>query len=336
MNGHRGLATIVRRLVDAVDPGSKVRVRSPDDKGDQRNTVSRSRHQHVHPAHRASRTCRLLLGVAFVATSLGGAACVDEAMPDRNGVRAETAGTAEGSGAVDSTPDADISSRPWDEARARGVEFRAVGQEPGWSLDLDQGRTFHYTGDYGRTQVTLPATAPVRDSAGVVMYRVQADGHDLTVVVEALPCQDAMSGEEFTHAVTIRLDDHELEGCGRTLMTAEVTNTYWRLAELGGQPALPGAEQREPHIRLLADSAQVTGSTGCNTLRGPFELDGDSIRFGAIATTRMACVDPGLSGQEQEFLRALEEATRVSVERDTLTLHDGDRSVARFAAVPLR
>ncbi|HEY6362032.1 MAG TPA: MliC family protein [Vicinamibacterales bacterium] len=30
---------------------------------------------------------------------------------------------------------------PWQEARDRGVDFRAVGQEPGWHLEIDDGES---------------------------------------------------------------------------------------------------------------------------------------------------------------------------------------------------
>ena len=39
-------------------------------------------------------------------------------------------------------PIADVRD-PWFEAAGRGIDFRAVGQEPGWSLEIDNERSMH-------------------------------------------------------------------------------------------------------------------------------------------------------------------------------------------------
>ena len=76
----------------------------------------------------------------------------------------------------------------------------------------------------------------------------------------------------------------------------------------------------------------MTGATGCNSLGGTFTLTGDTLRFGTLVTTRMACVDATVSDQEQRLLRALEAADRHETEEDRLTLYAGERAVARFEA----
>jgi len=161
--------------------------------------------------HRVATRARLV-PIAVLQASLIVAGCAGTPAPEGD---AETGDTATGS-VVEG------SARPWDQARARGAEFRAIGQEPGWSLEIDQGRSIRYIGDYGQVQLTVPPPEPTRDSAGAVTYRVQADSRDLTVVIREEPCQDVMSGEAFTHAVTIRLDGRELAGCGRMLMAGEL------------------------------------------------------------------------------------------------------------------
>ena len=71
--------------------------------------------------------------------------------------------------------------------------------------------------DYGEKKVTTPAPAPTRDSTGTATYDATADGRRLTVVIRERACQDAMSGEEMTHEVTVTLDRKEYRGCGRQL-----------------------------------------------------------------------------------------------------------------------
>ncbi len=226
---------------------------------------------------------------------------------------------------------------PWDEARLLGVEFRAVGQEPGWALDLDQGHSLDYTGDYGNTRVIVPASEPSRDSVtGTVTYHAQSEGRAVEVIIRQAPCADVMSGEEYTHTVTVRVDQREVRGCGRALATGDMTGIYWKLTELDGRPALATTAPQEAHLRISDDGSTVTGSTGCNGFRGRSQLSGERVKFGPLTSTLMACVDPDLGSQEQRFLRALESADKLVAEGDGLTMYAGERALARFKAVYLR
>ena len=49
---------------------------------------------------------------------------------------------------------------------------------------------------------------------------------------------------------------------------------------------------------MLADDGTLTGTDGCNRLRGGWSADGDTVTFDQVASTRMACegVDTWLSG----------------------------------------
>ncbi|MGH9792791.1 MAG: META domain-containing protein, partial [Candidatus Acidiferrales bacterium] len=147
---------------------------------------------------------------------------------------------------------------------------------------------------------------------------------------------DVMSGERFPYTVTMSLDGKELKGCGRTLMTGEILSTYWKLSKLGGVPTVAGTAPREAHLRMFAEGNLATGFTGCNTFRGSFKLEGERLRLGPLASTRMACLDQSLARQEQEYLRALESADRAAVADGHLSLYAGARLLARFAAVYLR
>jgi putative lipoprotein len=96
------------------------------------------------------------------------------------------------------------------------VDFRAIGQEPGWVLEIDREKQMYLLADYGEKKVYTPVPAP-RDSAGTTIYDARTDAHRLTVTIRAAVCHDSMSGEEMTHSVTVRLDGKEYQGCGRVL-----------------------------------------------------------------------------------------------------------------------
>ena len=104
----------------------------------------------------------------------------------------------------------------------------------------------------------------------------------------------------------------------------------WRLVELNGQPAVPTDAARRPWLRFAADSGRVSGSGGCNRASGPFTVDGSSIHFGPIISTKMACADAALNQQETGFFSVLQSTDRYEVVSDTLSLYHGPNRLARL------
>lgn len=116
---------------------------------------------------------------------------------------------------------------------------------------------------------------------------------------------------------------------------ADLTGVEWRLAEIDGAPAVTsgGGGGRDAYLQLDADSARVTGFTTCNRFFGRYEAPGSGrLRFSQLGSTKMACVEPARSRQEQRFMEALQSADRYDISGDTLTLYAGDRARARFVA----
>jgi copper homeostasis protein (lipoprotein) len=125
------------------------------------------------------------------------------------------------------------------------------------------------------------------------------------------------------------------ESCGQPLADSPLRGTYWKLVRLGDEPVAAAAQQREAHLVFAADVLRVAGSGGCNRLTGSFELDGDRLRFGRMASTRMSCPD-GMD-QEQRFLEALQQAARCRIRGSRLELLDANGAVrARFEAAALQ
>lgn len=107
----------------------------------------------------------------------------------------------------------------WEHAKLSGVDFRAVGQEPGWYLEISGGGSKSvFVSDYGRRRDVFATTEPQNNQkAGKTVYSFRNEEHALTVELEARPCQDSMSGESFETAVTVILDNRTYRGCGRPL-----------------------------------------------------------------------------------------------------------------------
>lgn len=119
---------------------------------------------------------------------------------------------------------------------------------------------------------------------------------------------------------------------GSVSATSALVGPRWRLVELEGQPSLAGGGTREPHLIFSRDSVdRVAGATGCNSMGGRYEADGERIRFSELFSTKMACVEEERMRQETRFVRVLERADRYSISEDTLSLREGEVVVAKLA-----
>jgi uncharacterized membrane protein len=119
--------------------------------------------------------------------------------------------------AAATTNESNLAQMPsWEGARAAGVDFRAVGQEPGWIIDIYSGDRIVALLDYGERLIEFPRPEPT-SLEGSTSYQTQADGHTLSVIIRRSPCQDGMSGEAYPATVDVVVDGRTLNGCGRSV-----------------------------------------------------------------------------------------------------------------------
>ena len=105
---------------------------------------------------------------------------------------------------------------PWEEAKSRGIEFRAVGNEPGWFLEIDQEKWMRLLYAYGERMATTPVPTPTV-AGGVTRYQASGGGHTLDVTISSGPCSDGMSDQTYPLTVGVAIDGTDLHGCGRWL-----------------------------------------------------------------------------------------------------------------------
>lgn len=111
-----------------------------------------------------------------------------------------------------------LASMPsWEGARAAGVDFRGVGQEPGWMIDIHQENRIVLLLDYGESIAEFPLTEPQYPQEGATLYQTSSGSRTLVVTISRSPCQDSMSGEAFPATVEVAIDGRTLNGCGRTV-----------------------------------------------------------------------------------------------------------------------
>jgi membrane-bound inhibitor of C-type lysozyme len=111
----------------------------------------------------------------------------------------------------------------WEKAKLDGVDFRALGNEPPWILEIDDGmqRARFYSG-YERALTELVLPEPIADpESRATLYRIERPSSAEMVSVEIRligePCADSMSGEGFETRVEITQAGTLLRGCGRAL-----------------------------------------------------------------------------------------------------------------------
>lgn len=114
--------------------------------------------------------------------------------------------------------------------------------------------------------------------------------------------------------------------------SSALTQTYWRLMTLNGQPARAFPNQAEPHL-ILRDDGQATGSDGCNNFFMQWTGSGSSLNFQPGGTTLMLCPQGG--EQAAAFKEALIGVDAWSISGSVLELSRQGKPVASFEAVAL-
>jgi heat shock protein HslJ len=127
-----------------------------------------------------------------------------------------------------------------------------------------------------------------------------------------------------------------LAGCAKTppekapaQSARSIEDRDWDLVALGEQENPLGAGGKPATLRFDAAAKRAAGNAGCNRYSAAYVMAGDSLRFEAAISTRMACPD----GMELEnaWLGAMSHVATWSATDSTLTLVGADGPLARFA-----
>lgn len=117
---------------------------------------------------------------------------------------------------------------------------------------------------------------------------------------------------------------------------ASLTDTYWKLTEVRGQPIGASEAAREPHLVLHSEDGRLAGSGGVNRMMGGYTVAGNTLMFSQVATTMMAG-PPEAMQQEQTILAALATVRGFGISGNDLTLFDeAGAPVLKAVAVALR
>jgi heat shock protein HslJ len=111
-----------------------------------------------------------------------------------------------------------------------------------------------------------------------------------------------------------------------TAASTGLWGTAWRLGDLAGVAAIPGVEA----TLEFPEAGKAGGRGSCNRFFGTVEISGESIQFGPLAATKMACMDAAANQQETKYLAALQAAERFAFDGPALLVYP------RGGGAPLR
>lgn len=87
--------------------------------------------------------------------------------------------------------------------------------------------------------------------------------------------------------------------------TLNLIGTDWLLDDLAGT----GVLDRVPASLTFPEEGKTAGNGSCNRFSGSVEISATTIKFGPLATTRMACPET-IMNQETKYLQLLQSAER--------------------------
>lgn len=213
---------------------------------------------------------------------------------------------------------ADGVSGPGVQADQTSKAFRARGNEPSWSLDVDGGE-MTLISLQGIKRLVAPTPAPQR-TAAFTRYVAKADGTHFTVTVFERVCRDTMTGMPHPNAVEVLLDGGKLTGCGGDPASL-LQGREWVVADIDGAGLIDGSRA----TLSFGDNGRVSGRASCNAYTGQYSLSGEGLSISETAGTMMACAAP-LMRQEALFLGVLRDVRRFDFRPDgALVLQTDDR-----------
>jgi heat shock protein HslJ/uncharacterized membrane protein len=202
--------------------------------------------------------------------------------------------------------------------------FRAVGNEPGWSLDIGTDRMW-LVADFGATKAEVPLPV-VRRIEGGRRYEGRTDAHTLVVTILDRVCADTMTGMPRPATVEVSFDGRVLKGCGGDPASL-LRGGPWRVESLRGQPLIA----LSTITMTFASNGRVTGTASCNAFSAGYLLTGEGLTMTMPIAAMRTCAPPFMA-QEAAFLEVLRGVNRFEIaEGGALTLHtvDGGTIVAR-------
>jgi heat shock protein HslJ len=196
--------------------------------------------------------------------------------------------------------------------------YRAQGHEPAWSLTIAGGRMAFE--EASKRPVDVAAPSP-DDDEGVLYYKAQG------LLVSILPgaCTDKASGKRYADAVFITVAGKDYGGCGGAELPAgSLDGTSWHFSEIAGKATeLTGDLLKDDRYSIDFGADAFSGYTGCNLIRGRYQVRGGVMTLDKVGLTTSGCAEPA-QGLESRAWRILAAPMRVSYPSPDILMLTGE------------
>ncbi len=188
------------------------------------------------------------------------------------------------------------------------LPFKAMGNEPGWSLTIGEDQIELVTG-YGQEKVITSTPEVITTEAGS-RYLVSAEGQALEITIRDTLCRDSMSGMPYPRTVKVIMSDKTLSGCGGQPVSL-LLGDEWIVEDIGNKGIIDFSRVT---INFSGDG-RIHGIAGCNQYSGNYLLSGELLSVGLLISTRRACPE-AIMNQEAFFLELLQLATGFDIDEN--------------------
>lgn len=215
------------------------------------------------------------------------------------------------------------------------VDFKATGNEPSWSLEIDFDQKMHFKSLNHPYELITPVPNPeLNPGESTETYHAVTESGELLVTITRKICKDPMSGTQYPSSVSVlvkRITDDDFAafaGCGGRLLDSRLHN-IWALEEMEGNPVTSEDFGKEiPTLEIFANEGRVGGQDGCNRLSGKINGNENQLEFGMLMSTRMACPKMEKSNQ---FLKLInQQQYEYHFEPRMLVLSKAGKAILKF------
>ncbi len=102
------------------------------------------------------------------------------------------------------------------EVKENGLLFQAVGNEPGWVLEIISDKKVLFLTNGGESKTHFEITEKFSDY-GSTEYKMRSENNVLHLRIENRRCKDTVVERVYESTVYINFDGVNMKGCGKTL-----------------------------------------------------------------------------------------------------------------------
>jgi heat shock protein HslJ len=153
------------------------------------------------------------------------------------------------------------------------------------------------------------------------------------IMDQATAYQKALSDTQSYRLDSSGLALLDASGSALATFTPQATGlagTTWKvLSYNNGKEAVVSVMTGTDLTATFGTDGSLSGSAGCNNYTGAYQVTGNNVTIGPLATTRKLCTSPeGIMDQEAQYVAALQTAATYRIDGNNMELRTADNAIA--------